>query len=58
MSLAILVVVLWVIAPVLLYLIGTLAAAIVGGKLTFIGVSEKTGPLDAKPAANRDGAGS
>jgi hypothetical protein len=37
MSLAIVVITLWVISPVLLYLIGALAGKIVEGRLTFIG---------------------
>ena len=41
MSLAVVVVMLWVIAPVLLYLIGALAGAILEGRLPFIGSPQK-----------------
>jgi hypothetical protein len=41
MSLAIVVITLWVISPVLLYLIGALAGKIVEGRLTFIGFPRK-----------------
>jgi hypothetical protein len=56
MPLAILVVSLWIIAPVLLYLIGALAAAIVEGRLPFVRFTEETGAPSAKTGPDRDAA--